>query len=97
MSTFAQIVGARMDDDRTAQDALGTDQFHLSVLDAALTVSLTVGLEVAQVAHVAVGVCGGSVFFGVGVDYMVEGKLKVWGGVGGMVSWDWGVCVCVCV
>lgn len=68
VSALAQVIGPRMHDDGTAQDALGTDQFDQLVGDGALGVTLGVGLEVTKVADVADGVGGGTVFFGEGID-----------------------------
>ena len=57
-----------MDDDGAAEDALGADQLDELVGDGALGVALGVGLEVAQVADVALAVGGGAVGLVVGVD-----------------------------
>ena len=65
---LAEVVGAGVNDDGAAQHALGADQLHMVVRYAALAVALPVRLEVAQVAHVAVPVRGGAVFFAEGVD-----------------------------
>lgn len=70
MTPLAQIVCTGMHDNRTTQYALGPNQFHERVLDAALAVTLTVGLEVAEVADVAVGIGGCAVLFGVRVDWL---------------------------
>ena len=57
-----------MDDDGAAEDALRADQLDELVRDGALGVALGVGLEVAQVADVALAVGGGAVGLVVGVD-----------------------------
>jgi hypothetical protein len=51
-----------------ADDALGADQLDELVLDAALGVALAVGLDVTEVANVALLVAGGTVGLVVGVD-----------------------------
>lgn len=66
--TLAEIVGAGVDDNGAAEDALGADQLDELVRDGALGVALGVGLEVAQVADVALAVGGGAVGLVVGVD-----------------------------
>ena len=65
---FAQVVRARVDDDRPAEDALGPDELDLLVRHGPLGVALRVRLEVAEVADVAFGVLGGAVRFAEGVD-----------------------------
>jgi len=57
-----------VDDDGAAQHALRADQLDELVRDAALGVTLAVGLEVAEVADVALAVGGGAVGLVVGVD-----------------------------
>lgn len=51
-----------------AQDALGTDQLDELVLHGAGGIALSVGLEVAQVTDVTVGVGGSTVGLAEGVD-----------------------------
>lgn len=65
---LAEVVSASVDDDSAAEDALGADQLDELVGDGALSVALGVGLEVAQVADVALAVGGGAVGLVVGVD-----------------------------
>ena len=65
---LAEVVGAGVDDDGAAEDALRADQLDELVRDGALGVALGVGLEVAQVADVALAVGGGAVGLVVGVD-----------------------------
>ena len=69
---LAEVVGAGVHDDGAAEDALRADQLDELVRDAALGIALAVGLEVAQVADVALAVGGGAVGLVVGVDY--EGR-----------------------
>ena len=64
MSTFTQIVRARVDHDRAAENALRPDQLDQRVLNAAFAVALGVSLEVAEVADMAVAVGGGTVLLG---------------------------------
>jgi hypothetical protein len=53
MSALPQIIGPRVHDDGAAQHGLLADQLDQTVLDAALGVAAVVGLEVAEIAHVA--------------------------------------------
>jgi hypothetical protein len=64
-----------------ADDALGANQLDELVLDAALGVALAIGLDVAQVADVALLVAGGAVGLVVGVDW-VGGSASCRRGVG---------------
>lgn len=57
-----------------ADDGLGADQLDMLVLDAALGVALGIGLDVAQVANVAVLVGGSTVGLVVRVDYNAAGE-----------------------
>ena len=66
-----------MDDDSATEDALGADQLDELVRDGALGVALGVGLEVAQVADVALAVGGGAVGLVVGVDWMKREGMSV--------------------
>jgi hypothetical protein len=67
-SLLALLVLALADDDGAAEHALRADQLDELVRDAALGVALGVGLEVAQVADVALAVRRGAVGLVVGVD-----------------------------
>jgi hypothetical protein len=53
-----------------AQDALGTDQLDELVLHGAGGIALGIGLEVAQVTDVTVGIGGSTVGLAEGVDWM---------------------------
>lgn len=57
-----------MDNNSASKNALGADQLDVLVRDGALGVALGVGLEVAQVADVALAVGGSTVGLVVGVD-----------------------------
>jgi hypothetical protein len=52
-----------------AQDGLGTNQLNEAVLLGAIGVTLSIGLEVAEVTDVTVRVSGGTVVLAEGVDY----------------------------
>ena len=65
---LAEIVGAGVDNNSATKNALRADQLDELVRDGALGVALGVGLEVAQVADVALAVGGGAVGLVVGVD-----------------------------
>lgn len=90
VAAFAKVVGAGVDNDGAAEDALGADQLDVLVRDGALGVALGVGLEVAQVADVALAVGGGAVGLVVWVDWWEEGGvswlLVGWERVGGRMS-----------
>jgi hypothetical protein len=66
---LSKVIGAGVDDNSAAKNALGADQLDELVRDGALGVALGVGLEVAQVADVALAVGGGAVGLVVGVDW----------------------------
>lgn len=68
VATLAQVVGAGVDDNGAADDALGADQLDKAVLDRALGVALGIGLDVAEVTDVAVRIAGGTVGLAMGVD-----------------------------
>jgi hypothetical protein len=68
VASLAEVIGAAVDDNRAADHALGSDQLDELVRHAALAVALAVGLEVAQVANVALAVLGGAVGLAVWVD-----------------------------
>ena len=68
MATLAEVVSASVDDDGAAKDALRADQLDELVGDRALSVTLAIGLEVAQVTNVALVIFGGTVGLAVGVD-----------------------------
>jgi fructose-1-phosphate kinase PfkB-like protein len=68
-ATSAEVISAGVDDQGTAQDALGTEQLDELVLHGAGRIALGIGLEVAQVTDVALGVGGSTVGLAEGVDY----------------------------
>lgn len=76
VTSLAEIIGAAVDDDSATEHALGSDQLDELVRDAALAVALAVGLKVAQVADVALGVLGGTVGLGVRVDCVERLKVR---------------------
>jgi hypothetical protein len=65
---LAEVVGAGVNNNSAAKNALRADQLDELVRDAARGVALGVGLEIAQVADVALAVAGGAVGLVVGVD-----------------------------
>lgn len=69
VSALAEIVSAGVHHNRTSEHALRADELDHLVGDGALGVALAVGLEVAQVADVAVRVGWGAVLLVVGVDW----------------------------
>ena len=69
MASLAQIIGARVNDNGTAQDTLRSDQLHKLVRNGALGVALGICLEVAQVTHVPDIVIWCPMLFAVWVDW----------------------------
>lgn len=55
-----------------AENALSTDQLDELVLGGAVGIALGIGLEVAQVADVALSVAGGAVGLAKGVDWQCQ-------------------------
>lgn len=68
VTTTAKVVSTGVDDEGTAENALSTEQLHELVFLGANGVTLSVGLEVAQVTNVTLGVLGSTVGLAVGVD-----------------------------
>lgn len=68
IAALAQVVGAGVDNNGAAKDALGADQLDELVGNGAVGVALGVSLEVAQVADVALAVGGSTVGLVVRVD-----------------------------
>jgi len=68
VASLSEIVGASVDDNGAAENAVWTDQLDELVSDGALSVALTVGLEVAQVTNVTLGVGWSAVLLAVWVD-----------------------------
>jgi hypothetical protein len=68
VSALAQIISTAMHDNGTSQHALRANQLDQLVCDGALGVALAIGLEVAQVSHMAVVVGWGAVLLAVWVD-----------------------------
>lgn len=56
VATLAQIIGAGVYDDGASQDAFGPNQLDMRVLDAAFAVPLAIGLEVAEITDMTLGV-----------------------------------------
>ena len=70
VSALAEVISSSVNDNGAANDALGANQLDQLVRGAALSVTLTVGLEVTQVTNVALVVFGRAVRLVVGVDWM---------------------------
>lgn len=68
MIRLAQIIGATVNDNGAAQDALRTNELDQLVRHRALAIALPVRLEVAQIADVALRVRGRAMGLVVGVD-----------------------------
>ena len=83
MPALTQIIRARVHNNRAAEDALRPNQLHQLVGDGALGVALGVGLDVAEVADVALAVGGGAVGLGEGVDWTLLRQGQLWGSVWG--------------
>ena len=74
MAALAQVVRARVHDDRPTEDALRPNQLDLPVRHGPLGVALAVRFEIAQVPDVALAVRGGPVGFGERVDCKGGGR-----------------------
>jgi hypothetical protein len=68
VSTLAKVVSASVHNNGAANNALGANQLDQLVGDAALSIALAVGLEVAQVTDVALVILGSTVGLVVGID-----------------------------
>ena len=68
MSALAQVICSAVHDDGPSEHALGPNELDEVVSDAAFGVAVVVGLDVAEVADVALGVGGSAVGFAEGVD-----------------------------
>jgi len=69
--TLSEIISAGVDDDGAAKDALRSDELDQLVGDGTLSVTLTISLEVAQVANVTLAVRWSAVGLAVRVDWQV--------------------------
>ena len=77
VSALAEVISSSVDDNGTANDALGADQLDQLVCDTSLRIALTISLEVAQVTDVALLVLGGTVCLVVGVEVGTGGCAAV--------------------
>jgi hypothetical protein len=77
MASLAEIIGAVMDNDGTANDALSTNQLNQLILNSALSIALTISLEVAQVTDVAVLVSGSTMFLVRWVEVRASGRAPI--------------------
>ena len=69
VAALAEVVSAGMHNNGASEDALRADQLDELVAHRTLCVALAIGLEVAQVADVAVAVVGRAVLLAVGIDW----------------------------
>jgi len=69
VAALAKVISTGVDDQSTAQNALGTEQLDELVLHGTGSIALGISLEVAQVTDVAVRVGGSTVGLAEGVDY----------------------------
>jgi len=67
VATLAEVIGSCMDHDCSAENAVLADQLDVAVADAALGIALVVGLEVTEVANMALIIAWGAVSLAVGV------------------------------
>lgn len=68
VATLAEVIGAGVDNNSAADDAVGADQLDQGIGDGALGIALGVGLDVAEVADVAGLIGRGAVGLAMGVD-----------------------------
>jgi hypothetical protein len=71
VATLAKVIGATVNNNGAAEDALRADQLDELVGDGALGVALAIRLEVAQVANVTLLVRGSTVGLVLGVDLVM--------------------------
>lgn len=74
VTTLSEIIGAGVDNNSAAENALGTNQLDQLVLHRALSIALSIGLEVSEITDVALRVLWCTVLLGVRVDCMRERK-----------------------
>ena len=72
MPALPQIIRATVHNDRPSEHALRPNELDEGVGYGAFGIALFVGLDVAEVADVALGVGGGAVLFAEGVDWEEE-------------------------
>lgn len=77
MSALAEIISSRMHDNGAAQYAVLANQLDQRILYRPLCVSLAIGLEVAEVADVALAVLRGPVGLAVRVDWTVQCRARM--------------------
>lgn len=70
VTTLSEIIGAGVDNNSAAENALGTNQLDQLVLHRALSIALSIGLEVSEITDVALRVLWCTVLLGVRVDCM---------------------------
>lgn len=84
VTTLSEIIGAGVDNNSAAENALGTNQLDQLVLHRALSIALSIGLEVSEITDVALRVLWCTVLLGVRVDCMRGRKRER-----NQYSWSW--------
>jgi hypothetical protein len=77
VTTLAKVISTGMDDQSAAQNGLGTNQLDKLILRGAVGVTLGIGLEVAKVTNVTLGVSGSTVGLAEGVEVGTSGGAAV--------------------
>ena len=69
VATLTKIIGSAVHDDSAAKNALWADELDVLVGNGPLSIALAVGLVIAQVTNVALGVRRRTVLFSMRVDW----------------------------
>jgi hypothetical protein len=77
VTTLAKVISTGVDDQSAAQNGLGTNQLDKLILHGAVGVTLGIGLEVAKVTNVTLGVSGSTVGLAEGVEVGTSGGAAV--------------------
>ena len=77
VSTLAEIIGASVDNNGAANDTLRSNELNQLVLNASLSVTLGIGLEVTKVTNVALLILWGAVSLVVGVEVGSSGSAAI--------------------
>ena len=75
VTSLSEVIGASVDNDSAAKNALGTDQLDQLVSDRAGSIALAVSLEVAEITDVTLLVRGSSVGLAMRVDWSVSASI----------------------
>jgi hypothetical protein len=78
VATLAKVVGAAVNDNSTADDAVRADELDQAVRDSALCIARAVRLDIAQVANVTLLVRRSTVGLAEWVDYPAEQCQPFW-------------------